>query len=42
MLHRGWNGSEEPAPQAQALVVEVPTDLVPFAVDASGTQGACH
>lgn len=42
MLHRGWNGPEEPTPQAQALVVEVPHDLVAFAVDTGGTQGTCH
>lgn len=42
VLHRGWDGPEEPTPQTKALVVEVPHDLVAFAVDASGTQGTCH
>lgn len=42
VLHRGRDGPEEPTPQAKALVVEVPHDLVAFAVDAGGTQGTRH
>lgn len=42
VLHRGWDGPEEPTPQAQALVVEVPHDLMAFTIDARGTQGTCH
>lgn len=42
VLHRGWDGPEEPASQAQALVIEVPHDLVAFTIDAGGTQSACH
>lgn len=42
VLHRGWDGPEEPASQAQALVVDIPHDLVAFTIDASGTQSTCH
>lgn len=42
MLHRGWDGPEQSTPQAQALVVEVPHDLMAFTIDAGGTQGTCH
>lgn len=42
MLHRSWDGSEEPAPKAQALVVEVSHNLMTFTIDARGSKGTCH
>lgn len=42
MLHRGWDGPEEPTPKAQTLVVEIPHDLMAFTIDTGGTQGTSH
>lgn len=42
VLHSGGDGPEQPSPQAHALAIEVPHDLVAFAVDARGAQGTCY